>query len=98
VKKAPNRRDDRANFVEGKVSEKDQNDDGAHYLKIAELETDEGFFEGRLGQSNPLFPRRIEDDGAATSSLPCRAGSCVGCLRAERSERFHWSCWGSAVA
>jgi hypothetical protein len=30
--------------------------------------------------------------------LPCRAGSCVGCLRAERSERFHWSCWGSAVA
>jgi hypothetical protein len=77
VEKAVDRGDDRTNFVECEVGEKDKDDDGAYDLKVAELESDERFFEigRRLGQSNPLFSRRIEDHSIVLLTLPCRAGA-----------------------
>jgi hypothetical protein len=56
----PDRRNDRANLVKSERGKEDEDDNGAHDLKITKLESDEGFFEGRLGH-NPLFSRRIED-------------------------------------
>ena len=63
-------------FVEGEGSEKDEDDDGAHGLKIPELESDEGFFEisGALRHSNPLLSRRIEDKVATFDALALPGG------------------------
>ncbi len=44
--------------MEGESSEQDENDDGAHNLKVSQLEACEGFLEERFWQSNPLSSRR----------------------------------------
>jgi hypothetical protein len=76
VEKAVDCGDDRTNFVEGEIGEKDEDDDGAYDLKVAEFESDERFFESsaRFKQSSPLFSRRIEDHSIVLLALPCRAG------------------------